>query len=69
MGPVTYKKLYNKIYPEKEPNELKYDEIFSILGEIFEPEENLFSSLIAFRKLSQSHGESVCEMEASRRRK
>ena len=68
MGPVAYKKLYSKVYPEREPNELKYEEIVKILGKIFEPEENLFSSRIAFRKLSQAHGETLADFEARLRK-
>ena len=68
MGHIAYKKLHDKCFPDKEPNQLTYEEIVAKLMQIFEPEENKFGSRIAFRKLCQNQGESLQEFEARLRK-
>ncbi|XP_003741639.1 uncharacterized protein K02A2.6-like [Galendromus occidentalis] len=68
MGSAAYAKLYDKIHPEKKPCDLTFDEIIKQVNQIYEPEENLFGSRIAFRKLVQAQGESLAEFEARLRK-
>ncbi|XP_018493748.1 uncharacterized protein LOC108863714 [Galendromus occidentalis] len=68
MGHVAYQELHDKIHPERKPRDLTYDQIVSILGQIFEPQENLFGSRIAFRKICQVPAESLVEYEARLRK-
>lgn len=68
MGHIAFKRLHDKLHPEKKPKELSYDEIVSTLTSIFEPQKNIFPSRIAFRKITQNSGEELNDFEARLRK-
>ena len=68
MGPAAFSKLNHKIQPEKTAKDLTFDEIVETVKIIFEPQRNIWSSRIEFRKLHQTAGESLLEFEGRLRR-
>ena len=64
MGAVAFRKLFDRVQPEKEPDSLSYDEIVATMKNILEPSVNQWSARISFRKMKQHEGESLFEFEA-----
>ena len=68
MGPTAFSKLNHRIQPEKSAKDLSFKEIVEIVQTIFEPQKNVWSSRIEFRKMSQTAGESLLEFEGRLRK-
>lgn len=68
MGHAAYKKLHDKVQPERKPKDLTYEEIVSTVKKIYMPAENIFACRIAFRKIVQNPGEKLIDFEARLRK-
>ena len=64
MESRAFKRLFDKVPSDKQPEQLTYDEIAATLGDIYEPSENVFSGRLAFRGIRQSSGETLEDFEA-----
>jgi len=64
MGADAFRKLFEKLSPEKKPADISYDEIVKIVEEIVEPQKNRWTSRIAFRKMCQRAGETLVQFES-----
>ncbi|XP_003739239.1 uncharacterized protein K02A2.6-like [Galendromus occidentalis] len=63
MGADAYRKLMDRVQPERKPKDLSFVEIVEVLRKVYEPLKNKWSSRSAFRKVRQSAGESLSTFE------
>ena len=68
MGAEAFRKLHDKVHPDREVNELTYDEITATLKSVYEPSLNMWSSRSKFRDLRQNPSESLLEFEGRLRK-
>ncbi|XP_018495853.1 uncharacterized protein LOC108864519 [Galendromus occidentalis] len=68
MGADTYTKLFDRISPEQDPNDLTFDEIVAKVKDFTQPDANKWAARIAFRKLVQTSGEPLLDFESRLRK-
>ena len=64
MGPVAFKRFFDKVPSDKRPDTLTYEEISEVLRKIYEPGENIWSVRLSFRTIRQKSNEPLEDFEA-----
>ncbi|XP_018494305.1 uncharacterized protein LOC108863982 [Galendromus occidentalis] len=68
MGADAFRKINDKVFPDRKIDDLSYEEIVSTLKSVFEPHLNKWSARGRFRELRQEAGESLLGFEGRLRK-